>query len=189
MGRAFIGLGSNLGDGRLNLLEAWRRLGEQPGVALLVLSSPYLTRPITKPEWLAAGRSPGAQFFTNGVGIIESSLPPLELLTLLQAIETDMGRNRERTVDRPIDLDLLYYDELLRDSGELILPHPEIRNRRFVLAPLTEVAPEQPHPRLGLNSRQMLALLPVDADGETQQLTWTEQTSGPAKQPEREGNP
>jgi 2-amino-4-hydroxy-6-hydroxymethyldihydropteridine diphosphokinase len=189
MARAFIGLGSNLGDGRHNLREAWRRLGAQEGIALLALSSPYLTRPVPKPEWLAAGRLPGAQPFTNGVGIIECYLSPLELLAILQTIETLMGRNREGTVDRPMDLDLLYYDELIRDSGELILPHPEIQNRRFVLAPLAEIAPEHPHPRLGLTSRQMLANLPAEAEGESQRLVWTEQTPAPATQLERGDNP
>lgn len=189
MARAYIGLGSNLGDGRNNLLEAWHRLGEQPGVTPLALSSPYLTRPVAKPEWLAAGRLVGSQVFTNGVGSIDSLLTPLELLVVLQTIEIDMGRNRAGTVDRPIDLDLLYYDELLLDTVELILPHPEIQNRRFVLTPFTEVAPEHLHPRLGLTSRQMLAALPAAAEEEMQRLTWTGQTSDPAKQPKRGGNP
>ncbi|HSH13998.1 MAG TPA: 2-amino-4-hydroxy-6-hydroxymethyldihydropteridine diphosphokinase [Desulfurivibrionaceae bacterium] len=188
MGRAFIGLGSNLGDGRQNLREAWRRLGEQAGIALLALSCPYLTKPIAKPEWLVAGRLPGAQFFTNGVGMIDCCLPPRELLAVMQTIETGMGRKREQTVDRPIDLDLLYYDELLLDDGELVLPHPEIQNRRFVLAPLTEVAPEHVHPRLGLTSRQMLAALPAEVEGEMQRLSWINEAPSMAKQSDIGGN-
>lgn len=189
MARAYIGLGSNLGDGLANLSEAWKRLGAAADVALLVISSPYLTRPVAKAEWLTSGKSVGEQFFTNGVGIIECGLSPLNLLALLQAIEAAMGRDRGQTVDRPVDLDLLYYDELIRDGGELILPHPEIQNRRFVLAPLTEVAPEHRHPRLGLTSRQMLAALPVDCEGEVTRLAWTEPTPNQAAQSERGGNP
>jgi len=172
MARAFIGLGTNLGDGRQNLLDAWRRLAEQPGITTLALSSPYLTRPVPKAEWLAAGRVVGTQFFTNGVGFVECQLSPTALLAVMQNIEAAMGRDRKATVDRPMDLDLLYYGELLQDEEKLILPHPEIQNRRFVLAPLAEVAPEQLHPRLRLTSRQMLAALPGDVEEGIQRLSW-----------------
>lgn len=174
MGRAYIGLGSNLGDGRQNLLEAWRRLGEQSGVALVALSSPYLTRPVTKPEWLAAGLLPGEQLFTNGVGIVESVLRPRQLLQVMQEIESVMGRDRARSVDRPVDLDLLYYDDLVLSEADLLLPHPEIQARRFVLVPLAELAPDLHHPTLGLTTSQMLQRLGPGAEGEIQRLAWVE---------------
>lgn len=174
MGRAYIGLGSNLGDGRQNLLEAWRRLGEQSGVALVALSSPYLTRPVAKPEWLAAGKVPGEQLFTNGVGIVESALLPRQLLQVMQEIESAMGRERARSVDRPVDLDLLYYDDLVLSEADLLLPHPEIQARRFVLVPLAELAPELRHPALGLTTSQMLQRLGEGDEGEIQRLAWVQ---------------
>jgi 2-amino-4-hydroxy-6-hydroxymethyldihydropteridine diphosphokinase len=175
MGRAYIGLGSNLGDGRQNLLAAWHRLGEQPGVFLLALSHPYLTRPLLKPEWMADGLAPGDNLFTNGVGFVECALSARALLTVMLRIETELGRDRRRTVDRPIDLDLLYYDDLILAESDLRLPHPEIPNRRFVLAPLTELAPAHRHPLLGLTSREMLENLPEDDADELQRLNWRKQ--------------
>lgn len=175
MGRAFIGLGSNLGDGRKNLLEAWRRLGAQAGLTLLALSSPYLTRPLPKPEWLATGRSLGEGMFTNAVGVLESRLTPPELLAAMQGIETGMGRDRASSVDRPVDLDLLYFADLVLDGAYLHLPHPEIQARRFVLAPLAELAPDLRHPRLGLSSIQMLQQLGEDDAGEILRLAWPEE--------------
>ena len=174
MARAYIGLGSNLGDGPGNLLIAWHTLGQVGGVSLLALSRPFRTRPEPKPEWLAAGRMVGEQFFTNAVGVLETSLPPLALLATLQKIEAAMGRDRARTVDRPVDLDLLYYDDLVLSEAVLILPHPEIANRRYVLVPLAEVTPEFRHPRLHLSSRQMLAMLPAATPGEIETLSWPE---------------
>lgn len=174
MGRAYIGLGSNLGDGRANLREAWRRLGEQPGVSLLALSSPYLTQPVAKPEWLASGRTVSEGMFTNAVGLIESRLAPSALLAVMQEIENAMGRDRARSVDRSVDLDLLYYDNLLLGGADLLLPHPEIQFRRFVLVPLAELAPDLRHPGLGLTTRQMLKRLGDGDGGEIQRLAWVE---------------
>lgn len=172
MGRAYIGLGSNLGDGRGNLQDAWRRLGETAGVALLALSCPYLTKPLAKPEWLASGRMVGEGMFTNAVGSVESRLSPEELLAAMQGIENAMGRDRASSVDRTVDLDLLYYDDLAQSGSELSLPHPELQRRRFVLAPLAEIAPDHRHPLIGLTSRQMLAGLEVAAADEIQRLDW-----------------
>jgi len=172
MARAFIGLGSNLGDGRANLREAWHRLVETAGVASLALSCPYLTRPVFKPEWSAAGKMPGEGMFTNAVGLLASSLSPEELLAVMQEIENTMGRDRARTVDRSIDLDLLYYDDLVLSGADLCLPHPELQNRRFVLTPLAELAPDHRHPLLGLTSRQMLQQLPEVEVDEIARIDW-----------------
>jgi 2-amino-4-hydroxy-6-hydroxymethyldihydropteridine diphosphokinase len=175
MARAYIGLGSNLGDGRRNLLEAWRRLGEQEGIILKALSHPFLTRPLVKPEWLAAGQAPGKNLFTNSVGLVECSLSAHALLRVLLQIENDLGRDRARTVDRTIDLDLLYYDDLVLAEAELQLPHPELQNRFFVLAPLSELAPDLRHPLLGLTSLEMLQRLPDGEGAEIQKLNWERQ--------------
>jgi 2-amino-4-hydroxy-6-hydroxymethyldihydropteridine diphosphokinase len=176
---AFIGLGSNLGDGRLNLRLAWQRLGGYPGISTLALSSPYLTRPVVKAAWARAGLPLGEQWFTNAAGVLETSLAPLALLAAMQAVEIGLGRDRQNTVDRPVDLDLLYYDDLIIAEAPLQLPHPEIGKRLFVLAPLEELAPDRPHPITGLTTRQMRRALPDLGRDDIRRLSWLEPTVPP----------
>jgi 2-amino-4-hydroxy-6-hydroxymethyldihydropteridine diphosphokinase len=147
MGLAFVGLGSNLGRGRENLLLAWKNLGKIKGLTCLALSSPYFTEPVgvATENW-----------FTNAVGVLESRPTPEKLLDYLLDMEKILGRDRSRGIDRTIDLDLLFYDDLIISSPTLTLPHPEIADRLFVLAPLAEVAPDHVHPLLRQTSRQML---------------------------------
>ncbi len=141
---AFIGMGSNLGDGVTILSGAWQRLGEIEGIGLIALSSPYKTAPVdmTSQHW-----------FTNSVGKIETDLPPLELLRALLQVEADFGRKRDAKTfgyqDRALDLDLLFCGDEVLDTPELILPHPRIRDRLFVLVPLLELAPELKSPLSG----------------------------------------
>lgn len=144
--QAFIGLGSNLGDGQANLLAAWQRLGQVTGIILKRLSSPYRTEPVgmETPHW-----------FTNAVGEITTTLSPTELLSTMLAIEADMGRDRTLTMDRPVDLDLLFYGDMMIRSQTLTVPHPQIANRLFVLAPLAELAPEHLHPELGRTAQEL----------------------------------
>jgi len=137
MALVFIGLGSNVGDGRTNLREAWRRLGRLTGVTALTLSHPYRSAPVGMAS---------AQWFTNAVGVCESKLPPRDLLALLLQTEQAMGRDRALGKDRVIDLDILYYDDLVLTDPDLAIPHPELANRLFVLAPLAELAPDHRHP-------------------------------------------
>jgi 7,8-dihydro-6-hydroxymethylpterin-pyrophosphokinase len=92
----------------------------------------------------------------------------------MQEIESVMGRDRARSVDRPVDLDLLYYDDLVLSAADLLLPHPEIQARRFVLVPLAELAPDLRHPALGLTTSQMLQRLGPGDEGEIQRLAWVE---------------
>lgn len=146
MAQAFIGLGSNLGDGRSNLLQAWKLLQQMAGTGL-ALSSPFLTEPVGMES---------ANLFTNAVGILQTSLSPRELLRIMLAVEAEMGRDRQKGKDRIVDLDLLYYDDKIMKENFLILPHPEIENRLFVLAPLNEIAPDYVHPVLQQTTGQLL---------------------------------
>jgi 2-amino-4-hydroxy-6-hydroxymethyldihydropteridine diphosphokinase len=148
--QAFIGLGSNLGDGQGNLIDAWQRLGKITGINLIRLSSPYRTEPIGMDT---------EHWFTNAVGEICTSLSPTELLETMLAIETKMGRDRTLTQDRPVDLDLLYYGDLMLQSHTLTVPHPQIAHRLFVLAPLAEIAPAHVHPVLGRTSLDLCSAL------------------------------
>jgi len=133
--RIFIGLGSNLGDGMRQLLAAWDLLGAEPGISLIRLSSPYRSAPfdMASDNW-----------FTNAVGEIRSTMPPPRLLRQLLAIETIMGRRRDPEKngyqDRTLDLDLLYYGAMQMATADLSLPHPQRRQRLFVLEPLAEIA-------------------------------------------------
>ena len=162
--QCFIGLGSNLGDGQTNLLAAWQRLGELMGVSLNRLSSPYKTEPVDLDT---------EHWFTNAVGEITTNLAPEELLAAMLAIETELGRNRTLTKDRPVDLDLLYYGDLIINSQTLIVPHPRIANRLFMLAPLAELAPAHLHPVLGRTSFALCRKLLTQTRVERQ--VWAEQ--------------
>ncbi|MFA7384541.1 MAG: 2-amino-4-hydroxy-6-hydroxymethyldihydropteridine diphosphokinase [Desulfurivibrionaceae bacterium] len=157
--QAFIGLGSNLGDGQSNLLAAWQRLGVTAGISLLRLSSPYRTAPVD----LAT-----EHWFTNAVGEITTTLSPPSLLAAMLAIETELGRDRTLTRDRPVDLDLLYYGDLMLNSPTLTVPHPQLAKRLFVLAPLAELAPEHVHPLLGRTSLALCRALPAQSGVERQ---------------------
>ncbi len=158
--QAFIGLGSNLGDTQANLLGAWQRLGQVAGISLIRLSSPYRTQPVGMDT---------AHWFTNAVGEIFTTLSPTELLAAMLAIETKLGRDRTLTQDRPVDLDLLYYGDLMLESPTLTVPHPRIADRLFVLAPLAEVAPAQVHPRLGRTSLELCRALGAQTGVERQE--------------------
>ncbi len=147
---AYIGLGSNLGCRRANLLQAWTRLGEVKGVKLLVLSSPYRSEPVGMES---------TSWFINAVGGLQTSLQPEELLAEMLAVEAGLGRKRGmkgKLEDRPIDLDLLYWGDRICNDPKLILPHPEIARRLFVLLPLAEIGPALLHPVSHKTSLEML---------------------------------
>lgn len=172
MSLVFVGLGSNLGDGRFNLQLAWRKIGEYRGVSTLALSSPYLSRPLMKKEWVATGHQLGTQWFTNAAGVLETGLTPLALLGVIHEVEIQLGRERQKTVDRVVDLDILYFDDLIYRDDRLVLPHPEIGNRLFVLAPLEELAPDRQHPATGMTTRQMRRALAGQDATDIRRLVW-----------------
>jgi 2-amino-4-hydroxy-6-hydroxymethyldihydropteridine diphosphokinase len=150
---AAIALGSNLesrfGDREANLWEAVERIRDLGEVK--AVSPAYDTEPV---GYLDQPR------FLNAALLLESSLEPTELMRALLEVEQAMGRERVGAVakgPRVIDLDLLLYGQAVVNTTELTLPHPEMMERRFVLEPLAEIAPEMVHPVLGLTVVEMLA--------------------------------
>jgi 2-amino-4-hydroxy-6-hydroxymethyldihydropteridine diphosphokinase len=149
---ALIGLGSNVGDRRAHLDRAVAALAETPGVAVVAVSSYH--------ETIAAGGPAGQGAFLNASARLDTDLAPLDLLRRLLEIEAEAGRVRTvRWGERPLDLDLLIYGCKSMHSEELILPHPRMAVRRFVLAPLAEIAPDIVDMRSGLSVAQLLANL------------------------------
>lgn len=131
--RAFLGLGSNLGDRQAMLRQAAARLRALPGIRILRASSVYETEPLglTDQPW-----------FLNQVLEVETALDPHHLLTAVQEVEASLGRRREvRWGPRTIDIDILLYADVTLRSPRLVLPHPALAHRRFVLVPLAELHP------------------------------------------------
>ncbi|MDP2210615.1 MAG: 2-amino-4-hydroxy-6-hydroxymethyldihydropteridine diphosphokinase [Candidatus Aquicultor sp.] len=131
---AYLSLGSNLGDRRHNLEEALRIIGETDGVSIERLSPLYETGAVGGVE---------QDDFYNIVARITTSLSPRELLHLAQRVEERLHRVRvERWGPRTVDVDILLYGEASIAETDLVIPHPEMENRAFVLAPLGDIAPQ-----------------------------------------------
>ena len=138
MPSVYIGFGSNIGDRLAHIQNAIHALSKTEGITLEKISSVYKTDPV--------GYEAQAQFL-NGVAAIQTHLPPLSLLHTLKNIETAIGRqHRIHWGPREIDLDILIYGDLCLQTEKLVIPHPEMHRRRFVLAPLAEIAPDIVHP-------------------------------------------
>lgn len=136
MARVGISLGSNLGDRLAHLRSAVERLAPLRTSPHLLRSPVFETEPVDCPA--------GSGAFYNAVVEIETDLSPLDLLAATQAIEREMGRPDVREVNAPrtVDLDLLYYDDLQLEVPGLILPHPRMGQRAFVLRPLAAIRPD-----------------------------------------------
>lgn len=140
MNKIFLGIGSNLGNRKTNLKEAVAKIAEDIGL-VSASSSVYETEP-----W--GFRSENQ--FLNMVAEVETELSPFDLMTAILLIEAKIGRVRseEQYSSRIIDIDILLYNDLILDDNNLIIPHPKIYLRKFVLVPLCELAPELVHPVL-----------------------------------------
>lgn len=152
MATAYLGLGTNVGNKRENLVTAAALLAERVG-AVLALSGIYETEP-----WGFESENT----FLNGVIVMATDLSPMELLDTTRLIEIEMGRIEKSDGiyhDRIIDIDLLMVDDLIIHTERLVLPHPLMHKRLFVMEPLAEVAPEVAHPVFGKTMSKLLSEL------------------------------
>lgn len=153
---AFIGLGSNLGNRRRHIVVAAAKLAERCG-DVLSLSQMYETKP-----W----GFDSSNLFLNAVVKLRTELSPENLLEQLKQIEVEAGRKEAEDHayhDRPIDLDILLYGDLILKTDTLTIPHPLMQQRRFVMEPLAEIAPTVIHPVLKMTMNEILKSLP-DSD-------------------------
>lgn len=154
---AYIAFGSNLGDRLSNMLAALELLVSHDCVTCMAQSSLYETAPV--------GGPPGQGPYLNGVVAVRTTLTPEALLAHCQTIESKLGRIRAVIWGpRTIDLDLLLFGDVVVQTDNLILPHPRMHERGFVLVPLAEIAPDVIHPVLRCNSSELLRRRP-DVDG------------------------
>ena len=149
--QAYIGVGSNRGDRIANCERAIGHLASASGISLLASSSLYETEPVD---------APNQRWFVNGAVVVETGLPARTLLAVCMRIERDLGRGHSaRNTPRIIDLDVLLYGTEVVNTSELVVPHPRLAVRTFVLVPLVEIAPDVIHPVLCLTVRELLGRL------------------------------
>lgn len=159
---AFVALGANLGEREEHLHSAITALGQLGTVE--AVSSLYETAPVgpvSQPDFL------------NAVVALQTTLPPQDLMVALLRIEQQHGRDRSVSVlkgPRTLDLDLLAYDDVVMETPGLTLPHPALAERRFMLAPLAEIAPAWRHPVSGKNAAELLAELPCTGEERGQKV-------------------
>ena len=149
MSRLYLSIGSNLGDREQHILKSIRLIEKKTG-KIVRQSSLYETAP-----W---GFN-SSHLFLNNVVAVETDLPPFELLKITQQIEKEVGRKsktHQAYTDRVIDIDIVMYDDLILQTEKLTIPHPLFHLRRFVLLPLSEIAPDLVHPILGKTMEELV---------------------------------
>ncbi len=152
MKTAYIGIGSNMGDPRSNCLNAVERIGRVNGCRITGLSGLYMTEPVGVE---------GQDWYVNGVASVDVDMPARSLLECLLAIETEMGRVKNgHWSSRIIDLDILLFSREIIHEKCLIVPHPLMHQRRFVLAPMADMAPDLIHPSIGKSMIELLQKIP-----------------------------
>ncbi len=152
--QVYIGVGSNAGKKKENFLEALSRLAKLPDTKIVKESSLYESEPLgDSKEW-----------YVNGAIEIETKFKPDMLLKKFKNIERAMGRKKgkKRWGARIIDLDILLYDALVLKKKDIRIPHPEMHKRKFVLIPLSEIAPQVIHPELGVTISELLVSVKDD---------------------------
>ena len=157
MATSLLTLGSNVGSRDETLRAALAEIDALPDVRLAGASETYRSKP--------CGGPPGQGDFLNLAAVIETKIPPLQLLKELQDIESRHGRQRvERWGPRTLDIDLLLYDDEVAETQMLTLPHPRMSFRRFVLEPAAEIAPRMLHPIIGWPIERLLLHLDAASD-------------------------
>ncbi|MFH1395529.1 MAG: 2-amino-4-hydroxy-6-hydroxymethyldihydropteridine diphosphokinase [Candidatus Omnitrophota bacterium] len=135
---SYLGLGSNVGDKEKHLNLAVEKLEQFEDISIIGKSTFYETKPVGGPP---------QEDYLNGVVKIKTTIPPERLLGVLKNIEQEMGRQfRPRNYPRIIDLDILFYGSAVINTGTLVVPHPRMHERYFVLKGLVEIAPDEVHP-------------------------------------------
>lgn len=154
MAKVYLGLGTNLGNKEANLHAAIEEIDKRVG-KVVSLSACYVTEP-----W--GFNSMNA--FLNAVCVTDSEFSPWEVLRITQTIEKDLGRLKKSVggnySDRLIDIDILLYDNLVINTPSLIIPHPLMHCRKFVMEPLVEIAPNLVHPVLHCTMQKLLSAIP-----------------------------
>lgn len=155
--RIYLSLGSNLGDRQRYLDDAILRLRAAPGITVRRVSPYYETAPVGGPADSGA--------YLNAVAEADTLLTPEQVLSTLLDIERGFGRMRtEPNAPRTLDLDLILYGDLVRHGSDLVVPHPRMHERRFVLQPLADLALDAIHPSIKKSVRELLEALPPDSD-------------------------
>lgn len=152
---AYVGIGSNLGEKTKNCVDAIQAIHDHPKCEVLRVSSFYETEPLTLKGSALQG------WYLNGAIKVRTKFNVVNFLQMLLDLELKMGRIRpsKKWESRPIDLDLLFFDDEVIKMKPLKVPHPELHKRRFVLEPLAEIEPDYIHPVKGISVRELLLQL------------------------------